>query len=129
MGFHGISALTQGQGISETVCVFCIPFWTSLTESISCLFRADPIHKGDKVVPPASFPAAVPPDLRTIPDELPVVNDQVLEEVCHNLIAEYHLLIGPVASRVTCVSPLPLQNAVDLLTRIIDLKSLLHSPR
>jgi hypothetical protein len=74
----------------------------------SCTFRTNPIHKGDKVIPPASFPAATLPDLKTLPDDLPVVNDQVLEEVCHNLIAKYHLLITPVASRVACVSPLPL---------------------
>jgi hypothetical protein len=50
----------------------------------SCTFRADPMHKGDKVVPPASFSAAQPPDHEMIPDELPTVGDEVLEEVCHN---------------------------------------------
>ncbi|KAH9172883.1 hypothetical protein EDB89DRAFT_1962838 [Lactarius sanguifluus] len=47
-----------------------------------CTFRAEPIHKGDKVVPPASFPAAPPPDQRMIPDGLPTVSDEVLGEVC-----------------------------------------------
>ncbi|KAF8460963.1 hypothetical protein DFH94DRAFT_790038 [Russula ochroleuca] len=46
-----------------------------------CTFRADPLHKGDKVVPPASFPAAPPPDPNMIPDELPTISDEVLEEV------------------------------------------------
>ncbi|KAH9971205.1 hypothetical protein BGW80DRAFT_1322645 [Lactifluus volemus] len=45
-----------------------------------CTFRTNPIHKGDKVILPASFPAATLPDLKTLPDDLPVVNDQVLEE-------------------------------------------------
>ncbi|KAH9005752.1 hypothetical protein EDB86DRAFT_2795497 [Lactarius hatsudake] len=41
-----------------------------------CTFRAEPIHRGDKVVPPASFPAAPPPDQRMIPDGLPTVSDE-----------------------------------------------------
>ena len=52
--------------------------------SYSCTFRADPVHKGDKVVPPASFPAAPPPDPKMIPDELPTVSDEVLDEVRQN---------------------------------------------
>ena len=50
----------------------------------SCTFRADPVHKGDKVVPPASFPAVLPSDPNMIPDELPAVSDDVLEEVRQN---------------------------------------------
>ncbi|KAH8984681.1 hypothetical protein EDB92DRAFT_1885663 [Lactarius akahatsu] len=46
-----------------------------------CTFRSEPVHKGDKVVPPASFPAAPPPDAKMIPDELPIVSDEVLGEV------------------------------------------------
>ena len=49
----------------------------------SCTFRADPAHKGDKVLPPASFPTAQPTDPGMISDELPTVGDEVLEEVCH----------------------------------------------
>jgi hypothetical protein len=58
----------------------------------SCTFRANPVHKGDKVIPPASFPAASP-DLKMIPDELPVVSDKLLEEVCRNPILDGFLLI------------------------------------
>ncbi|KAH8984683.1 hypothetical protein EDB92DRAFT_2117026 [Lactarius akahatsu] len=53
-----------------------------------CTFRAEPIHKGDKVVPPASFPAAPPPDQRMIPDELPTVSDEVLGELHALLVLE-----------------------------------------
>ena len=51
---------------------------------ISCTFRADPVHKGDKVVPPATFPPTPPPDRSMISDELPTISDEVLEEVCQN---------------------------------------------
>jgi hypothetical protein len=44
------------------------------------------MHKGDKVVPPASFPTAPPADLKMIPDELPSVSDEVLGEVCANIL-------------------------------------------
>lgn len=53
-----------------------------------CAFRAEPIHKGDKVVPPASFPAAPPPDLKMTPDELPTVSDEVLGELHALLVLE-----------------------------------------
>ncbi|KAH9022666.1 P-loop containing nucleoside triphosphate hydrolase protein [Lactarius hengduanensis] len=53
-----------------------------------CTFRAEPIHRGDKVVPPASFPAAPPPDLKLIPDELPTVSDEVLGELHALLVLE-----------------------------------------
>jgi hypothetical protein len=59
----------------------------------SCTFRADPVHKGDKVVPPASFPAALPPDPNMIPDEPPTVSEEVLEEVCRNPTSDNPLLI------------------------------------
>ena len=59
----------------------------------SCTFRADPVHKGDKVVPPASFPAAPPPDPNMIPDEPPTISDEVLEEVCQNSMPDGSLLI------------------------------------
>jgi hypothetical protein len=52
------------------------------------------VHKGDKVVPPASFPAAPPPDPNMIPDELPTISDEVLEEVCQNLTPGDTLLIS-----------------------------------
>lgn len=52
---------------------------------VSCTFRADPVHKGDKVVPPATFPPTPPPDRNMIPDELPTISGEVLEEVCQNL--------------------------------------------
>lgn len=48
----------------------------------SCTFRADPVHKGDKVVPPASFPTAQLTEPKMIPEGLPTVSDEVLEEVC-----------------------------------------------
>ena len=75
----------------------------------SCTFRADPVHKGDKVVPPASFPAALPPDPNMIPDEPPTVepptvepptvepptvSEEVLEEVCRNPTSDNPLLIS-----------------------------------
>ena len=47
----------------------------------SCAFRAEPVHKGDKVVPPASFAAEPLPEPKMIPDELPTVSDDVLGEV------------------------------------------------
>ncbi|KAF8261742.1 hypothetical protein EI94DRAFT_1745299 [Lactarius quietus] len=53
-----------------------------------CSFRSEPIHKGDKLVPPASFPAAPPPDLKMIPDELPTVSDEVLGELHTLLVLE-----------------------------------------
>ncbi|KAI9453660.1 hypothetical protein BJY52DRAFT_1288007 [Lactarius psammicola] len=59
-----------------------------------CTFRAEPIHKGDKVVPPASFSAEPPPDLKMIPDELPTVSDEVLGEVCPNIAPSGNLLIS-----------------------------------
>ena len=62
--------------------------------SYSCTFRANPVHKGDKVVPPASFPAALPSDSNMIPDEPPAVSDEVLEEVCHNPTSDDSLLIS-----------------------------------
>ena len=85
MGGYGPSALAQGQGVPETVRVLvaggcCTPDLTFC----SCTFRADPVHKGDKVVPPASFPAVLPSDPNMIPDELPAVSDDVLEEVRQN---------------------------------------------
>jgi hypothetical protein len=52
--------------------------------SYSCTFRANPVHKGDKVVPPASFPATLHPDSNMIPEEPPTVSNDVLEEVRHN---------------------------------------------
>jgi hypothetical protein len=57
------------------------------------------VHKGDKVVPPASFPAALPPDPNMIPDELPTVkpptvSEEVLEEVCRNPTSDNPLLIS-----------------------------------
>ena len=58
-----------------------------------CTFRASPRHKGDKVIPPASFPAT-PPDIKTIPDELPVVSDKLLEEVRRNPKPDGSLLIS-----------------------------------
>ena len=61
----------------------------------SCTFRANPVHKGDKVVPPASFPTALPPDPNMIPDEIPTVSDEVLEEVCQNPMRDGSLLILP----------------------------------
>ena len=60
----------------------------------SCAFRDKPVHKGDKVVPPASFPAALPADSSMIPDEPPTVSDEVLEEVCHNPTSSDTLLIS-----------------------------------
>ncbi|KAN0138675.1 hypothetical protein V8E53_003663, partial [Lactarius tabidus] len=53
-----------------------------------CTFRAEPMHKGDKVVPPASFPIAPPPDLKMIPDELPSVSNEVLGELHTLLVLE-----------------------------------------
>ncbi|KAF8261744.1 hypothetical protein EI94DRAFT_1809815 [Lactarius quietus] len=53
-----------------------------------CAFRSEPIHKGDKLVPPASFPAAPPPDLKMIPDELPAVGDEILGELHTLLVLE-----------------------------------------
>ncbi|KAI9510704.1 hypothetical protein F5148DRAFT_976352 [Russula earlei] len=53
-----------------------------------CTFRANPVHKGDKVIPPASFPAACPADLKTIPDEVPIASDKVLEELHEILVLE-----------------------------------------
>ena len=52
------------------------------------------MHKGDKVVPPASFPATLPADSSMIPDEPPTVSDEVLEEVCHNPTSSDTLLIS-----------------------------------
>jgi hypothetical protein len=46
------------------------------------------MHKGDKVVPPASFPTAPPADLKMIPDELPSVSDEVLGELHTLLVLE-----------------------------------------
>jgi hypothetical protein len=60
----------------------------------SCTFRADPVHKGDKVVPPGSFPPALPSDPNMIPDELPSISDEVLEEVSHNPTPNRSLLIS-----------------------------------
>jgi hypothetical protein len=60
---------------------------------VSCTFRADPVHKGDKVVPPATFPPTPPPDPNMIPDELPTISDEVLEEVCQNSTSDDSLLI------------------------------------
>ena len=60
----------------------------------SCTFRDKPVHKGDKVVPPASFPAALPADSNMIPDEPPTVSDEVLEEVCHNPTSSNTLIIS-----------------------------------
>ncbi len=60
----------------------------------SCTFRADPVHKGDKVVPPATFPPTPPPDPNMIPDELPTVSDEVLEEVCQSPTPDVSLLIS-----------------------------------
>ena len=62
--------------------------------SYSCTFRANPMHKGDKVVPPASFPAALHPDSNMMPDGPPTVSDEVLEEVCHNPTSVDILLIS-----------------------------------
>ena len=52
------------------------------------------MHKGDKVIPPASFPAALPPNSNIIPDEPPTVSDEVLEEVRHNPASGDTLLIS-----------------------------------
>ena len=60
----------------------------------SCTFRANPVHKGDKVVPPASFPDALPTDSDMIPDAPPTVSDEVLEEVCHDPSSDDPLLIS-----------------------------------
>jgi hypothetical protein len=60
----------------------------------SCAFRADPVHKGDKVLPPASFPPMPLLDPKMIPEELPTVSDEVLEKVCQNLISDSYLLIS-----------------------------------
>ena len=60
---------------------------------VSCTFRANPVHKGDKVVPPATFPPTPPPDPNMIPDELPMISDEVLEEVCQNPTSDDSLLI------------------------------------
>jgi len=95
MGLDGLSALAQRQGVPETVRAHLqrnampphLPFY-------SCTFRANPVHKGDKVVPPASFPAALPSDSNMIPDEPPTVSDEVLEEVCHNPTSDGSLLIS-----------------------------------
>ncbi|KAH9172885.1 hypothetical protein EDB89DRAFT_1962863 [Lactarius sanguifluus] len=57
-----------------------------------CTFRSEPIHKGDKVVPPASFPAAPPPDAKMIPDELPIVSDEVLGEVRPSILADQEVV-------------------------------------
>jgi hypothetical protein len=95
VGLDGLSALAQRQGVPETVRVHLrknamppdLPCY-------SCTFRAKPVHKGDKVVPPASFPAALPPNSNIIPDEPPTVSDEVLEEVCHNPTSGDTLLIS-----------------------------------
>ncbi len=60
----------------------------------SCTFRAEPIHKGDKVVPPASFSAGSHPVEKMIPDELPIVSDEVLGEVCPIIVPFETLLIS-----------------------------------
>lgn len=60
---------------------------------VRCTFRADPVHKGDKVVPPASFPVAPLSDPNMIPDEIPTISDEVLEEVCQNPTRDRPLLI------------------------------------
>jgi hypothetical protein len=70
---------------------------------VSCTFRADPVHKGDKVVPPATFPPTPPPDPNMIPDELPTVSDEVLEEVCRNPTSDDSLLISALSyMRCSC---------------------------
>ena len=61
---------------------------------VSCAFRAEPMHKGDKVVPPASFSAAPLPEPKMIPDELPTVSDDVLGEVCAKIAPSGNLLIS-----------------------------------
>ncbi|KAH9992492.1 hypothetical protein BJV74DRAFT_397873 [Russula compacta] len=53
-----------------------------------CTFRADPVHKGDKVVPPASFSTAQLTEPKMIPEELPTVSDEVLEELHAILVLE-----------------------------------------
>ncbi|KAI0286423.1 hypothetical protein BC826DRAFT_1108859 [Russula brevipes] len=53
-----------------------------------CAFRADPVHKGDKVVPPASFPPMPLLDPKMIPEELPTVSDEVLEKLHEILVLE-----------------------------------------
>ncbi|KAI0297517.1 hypothetical protein B0F90DRAFT_1819257 [Multifurca ochricompacta] len=60
----------------------------------SCTFRAEPVHKGDKVVPPASFPAVPPSDLKATSEELPIISDDVREEVCQDLTVSGYLLIS-----------------------------------
>jgi hypothetical protein len=82
------------------------------------------VHKGDKVVPPASFPAAPPPDPKMIPDELPTVSDEVLDEVCQNPTPDDTLLILAFkASCNTCVSLLFHKEVVhDSLTRDLRLE-------
>ncbi|KAI0292973.1 P-loop containing nucleoside triphosphate hydrolase protein [Multifurca ochricompacta] len=59
-----------------------------------CTFRAEPVHKGDKVVPPASFPAVPPSDLKATSEELPIISDDVREEVCQDLTVSGYLLIS-----------------------------------
>jgi len=94
MGLDGSSALAQRQGVSETVCVHFQNAMPPDLPSYSCTFRANPVHKGDKVVPPASFPAGLPLDSNMIPDEPPTVSDEVLEEVCHNPTSDGSSLIS-----------------------------------
>ncbi|KAI9436974.1 hypothetical protein H4582DRAFT_1853973 [Lactarius indigo] len=63
-----------------------------------CTFRAEPIHKGDKVVPPASFTVAPPPDVKMIPDEVPTVSDEVLGELHALLVLEKFVAFSQVSS-------------------------------
>ena len=71
----------------------------------SCAFRAEPVHKGDKVVPPASFSAEPLPEPKMIPDELPTVSDDVLGEVLYKDSAFRKLVdFFSLAPCATCVS-------------------------
>jgi hypothetical protein len=86
MGSYGLPALAQGQRVQETARILYMNIALPDLPYGSCTFRADPMHKGDKVVPPASFPPAPPSDPNMIPDELPMISDEVLEEVSRNPI-------------------------------------------
>ena len=45
-------------------------------------------------MPPASFSAEAPAELKMIPDELPIVTDEVLGEVCPSISVFGNLLIS-----------------------------------
>ena len=122
MGLYGPSALKERQGISTTVRVPYRGCHTAQLIYDSCTFRAEPIHKGDKVVPPASFPTELPPDTKMIPDELPIVSDEVLGEVCLNIAPSGNLLISFPKIHALLVLAHCFRETVDSLTHMYRLE-------